>query len=366
MYPVLLAQWMKDKRKPYLILLFIFLSILATIIFGNVDQYEQKSVPIFSSETNASEIEEKWDQLLNGNSEIEFVIMKEEEARDQVSTGKSDVAVRLMEDDYRLIVASDFPTIHLVEQEVKKVFTKEARISAAANTRDIAEVRKEVNDVLENPPIQVDTLSLSGDELPSYNMGMQLLFGFTLFIAMFTIGFKVNGVNADKVNGIWNRMILSPVSKTNMYVGHLLYSYCIGLFQMVTVFLIFRYIMKYDIGNLSMILVIAAVYTLSMVSVAMLIAGIAKTPEKFNMIFPSIIPIIPIISGVYMPPGTIDNAVLNFIAKIFPLSHGVEAMMDVAIYNAGWNDITFSLIFMLLIAVVCMGIGINLVERQKG
>src|SRR5690606_41968420 len=106
------------------------------------------------------------------------------------------------------------------------------------------------------------------------------------------------------VNGIWNRMILSPVSKTNMYVGHLLYSYCIGLFQMVTVFLIFRYIMKYDIGNLSMILVIAAVYTLSMVSVAMLIAGIAKTPEKFNMIFPSIIPIIPIISGVYMPPGT--------------------------------------------------------------
>src|SRR5690606_29198048 len=127
----------------------------------------------------------------------------------------------------------------------------------------IAEVRKEVNDVLENPPIQVDTLSLSGDELPSYNMGMQLLFGFALFIAMFTIGFKVNGVNADKVNGIWNRMILSPVSKTNMYVGHLLYSYCIGLFQMVIVFLIFRYMMKYDIGNLPMILVIAAVYTLS-------------------------------------------------------------------------------------------------------
>src|SRR5690606_41642033 len=85
MYPVLLAQWMKDKRKPYLILLFIFLSILATIIFGNVDQYEQKLVPIFSSETNADEIEEKWNQLLNDNSEIEFVIMEEEEARDQRS-----------------------------------------------------------------------------------------------------------------------------------------------------------------------------------------------------------------------------------------------------------------------------------------
>ncbi|MFD2045225.1 ABC transporter permease [Ornithinibacillus salinisoli] len=366
MYPVFMAQWTKDRRKPLTIILFIVLSIIATVIFGDNSQYAQTSVAIFSSESNAQEIEGKWAELLNEDSDIEFVITDEKKARKDVSEGKRDVAIRLMESDYRLVTASDMPSIQLVEQEVDKVFTKEATLEAVAGTEDTSELRNEVDNYMDHPPIKVESQTLTGGEVPQHNMGMQLLFGFTLFMAMFTIGFKVNGINADKVSGIWNRLILSPVSKTSMYVGHLFYSFCVGFFQMIAVFLIFQYIMGYDIGNLRMILVITAVYTLSMVSMAMLIAGITKTPEKFNMIYPSIIPIIPIISGVYMPPGTISNPILQFIGNLFPLSHATEAMMDVALFNAHWNDIALSISLMLLIGVVCMGVGINMVERIRG
>lgn len=98
----------------------------------------------------------------------------------------------------------------------------------------------------------------------------------------------------------------------------------------------------------------------------MFIAGIAKTPEKFNMIYPSVVPIILVISGVYMPPGTMDNPVFHFVANLFPLTYGIDAMMDVALFDAGWSDITLPIAFMLLIAVMYMGIGINLGERGKG
>ncbi|MBP2240944.1 ABC-2 type transport system permease protein [Cytobacillus eiseniae] len=365
MYSVMMAQWMKEKRKPLLILLFIVISILATVIFGDASLYTQTSVEVYSTEENAEEIEKKWERLLNEASDIEFVITVEEEALKNVSEGKSDVAVRLMEKDYRLITASETPNLQLVEQEVQKVFTKEARLEAMTDVVNSSKLRNEVKDYLENPPIKVQSESLAGEEIPQYNMGMQLLFGFTLFFAMFTIGFKVNGINEDKVSGIWNRLILSPVSKTSMYVGHLIYSFLIGYVQILLVFLIFKYVMGYDIGNLPMILVISAVYTLSMVSLSMLIAGVAKTPEKFNMIFPSIIPIIPIISGIYMPPGTISNPVLQFIGDLFPLSHATEAMMGVALYDSSWNDIALPISLMLLIGVVCMGLGINMVERVK-
>ncbi|RKQ34573.1 ABC transporter permease [Oceanobacillus halophilus] len=365
MYPVFMAQWMKDKRKPYIILLFIGLSIIATLIFGDIDRIEQTTAMVYSTEPNAEAVEEKWLEGLNGHETIDFIISDKEEAHEQVAEGAIDVAIHLMENDYRLITSSDMPNIQIVEQYVHKVFTEEAQLEAAAGDGNTEKLRSELDSYLENPPIQVQTESIDGGEIPNYDMGMQLLFGFTLFIAMFTIGFKVNGISGDKVSGIWNRLILSPVSKTNMYIGHLLYSFCVGFLQMLIVFLIFHYVMGYDLGNLSMILVITAVFTLSMVSVAMLITGIVKTPEQFNMVYPSLIPMIPVISGVYMLPGTISNPVLQFIGDMFPLSHGVEAMTDVALFDAGWNDIALPIALMLLIGVFSMGIGINMVERRK-
>ncbi|WP_010651375.1 ABC transporter permease [Oceanobacillus massiliensis] len=365
MFPVFKAQWTKDKRKPWIIILFIFLSILATVIFGDAGQEPKTSVAIFGTGPNADDIEDKWSVLLNESKTTDFVITEEMEAREAVREGKRDIAIQLMENDYSLITSSDMPNIQLIEQQVHQVFTEEAQLAAIAGNGNTTRLRSEVGEYLENPPLKVQTLSVNGDEIPTYNMGMQLLFGFTLFIAMFTIGFKVNGITADKVSGIWNRLILSPVSKTGMYAGHLFYSFCIGFFQMVVVFLIFQYIMDYDLGNLQIILTIAAVYTLGTVSLAMLVTGFTKTPEQFYMIYPSIVPIIPVISGIYMPPGTITNPVLTFIGDLFPLSHAVTAMMNVALYDAGWNGILLSLAIMLLIGVIGMGVGVNLVERRK-
>lgn len=366
MFPVFRSQWRKDKRKPLMVILFLVGSIALTLIFTSSNMIPQTSIAVFSSESNSSEVVDKWEPILNRNESFNFVITDEKTARTDVAEGKRDIAINLMEHDYRLISAYDVPTLPLIDQYVRKVFTEEAQMEAAAGPQDIDDIRHDVENYLENPPLQLKTKSMSGEELSEHNMGIQLLFGFTLFMAMFTIGFKVNGVLSDKVSGIWNRMILSPVSKTGMYTGHLLYSFLIGFVQIAVVLFIFQYVMSYNLGNnFAMLLVIAAIYALSIVSMAMLITGFVKTPEQFYMIYPSVVPIIPVISGVYMPPGTISNAVLLFIADLFPLRHAMDAMMDVAFYNAGWNEIALPLVLMLLIGVICMGLGINLVERKK-
>ena len=44
----------------------------------------------------------------------------------------------------------------------------------------------------------------------------------------------------------------------------------------------------------------------------------------------------------------------------------MDALTDVAFYNAGWQEIGMPIAMMILIGVLCMGIGINLVERRKG
>ncbi|WP_078433927.1 ABC transporter permease [Metabacillus halosaccharovorans] len=364
MNSVVWAQFTKDKRNPIFIILFIAGSILATLVFaGGV--YSPTKVAIFSEEDNASEIEKKWVDLLNVDDSFQFVVVEPNEAREDVRDGKLDVAVKVMETDYRLVATSELPTVSYVQQHVDKVFQQEAQLSAIVQSKENENVREELERYMEEAPFQIETQGLESDKVPNYNMSTQLLFAFTFLISMFILGLKVNNVTHDKVSGIWNRMILSPISKTKMYCGYVLYSFLITLFQVVVVLFVFKYLMNYELGDqLWLIILIAAFFIFSMISIAMLITGFVKTPEQFYAIYPSVIPLIPIVSGAYMMPGTITNSALLFIADLFPMAHAMDAIMSVIFYDAGFQDVMMSLLFMLLIGVVTMGLGINLIERR--
>ncbi|GAB2554536.1 ABC transporter permease [Gracilibacillus alcaliphilus] len=366
MFAVFKTQIRKELRSPWALILLLVGSIVLTLIFANIDQDTSTTVPIFSTEEKKEEVLNKWEPLLNKNSNFNFVVEEDTAARKLVEEGEHTAVLQLFEHDYRLITNSSMPAVQMLEDYVHMLFTTEAQLQAAAGNNNVAALRAEVESYLQEAPLQIQTEALDGGEVPDYNMGLQLLFGFTLFMAMFTIGFQVNAVSADRANGVWDRMILSPISKTAMYTGHLCYSFFIGFLQVGLVFLIFRYILHYDLGgHLGMILFVAAIFSLSMVSVAMLFTGFIKTPEQFQVIYSSVIPIIPVISGVYMPPGTLSNPILLFIADLFPLQHAMNSLMDIALYGAGWDDIALQIAFMLLIGVICMGVGINLIERRN-
>ncbi|MBO1001636.1 ABC transporter permease [Pseudogracilibacillus auburnensis] len=366
MIPIFLAQLAKERRNPLLIILFIVASVGATVFFTGGTK-APTTIAIFSEGENAQTIEEKWEPLLNEQGDIRFVITDSEAAREDVQQGRSDLAVKLLEHDYQLITSSNLPTIQYMDQHVRKVFEKEAFIEAAtSNSNDPTALRIEMEEKLDSPVLKMDVTSINGNELSSYNMGTQLMFAFTLLVAMFIIGFRVNNVLKDKVYGLWDRMILSPVSKTGMYTGYISYAFFIGFAQTFIVLLVFKYILNYDLGNrLDLLVVIIAFFTFSMVSVATLLTGLLRKPEHFYAIYPSVIPMIPLVSGAYMMPGTITNPILTFVGDLFPLSHAMDAILDVVIYAATWQDIIQPLVLMALIGVIAMGIGINLVERRS-
>ncbi|MEF2243753.1 MULTISPECIES: ABC transporter permease [unclassified Paenibacillus] len=364
MWSIFMTQFAKDRRSPIVVLLFIGLSIILTLLFARSTQ-GPTSIMIFSEEDNSKQIEEKWAELLNdGRAYYHFKINDAKLARQQVQTGQSQVAVKLMENDYRIIAVSDSSTVQQVEQYVHKVFEQELLIQSLSN--DLNETREQVDRYMADPPFRISKQMVDGNVLSQHNMGTQLMFAFTLLVALFVAGFKVNAVTHDKASGIWNRLILSPVSKTSIYLGYLLYSFCMTFFQISVVLIIFRYVLNYDLGNqFSLIIGIIAIFSFSIISLAMLITGFVSKPEQFYAIYPSLIPLIPLVSGAYMMPGTMDNPILTFIADLFPLAYAMDALMQVAIYDAGLNDIALPLAFMLLLGVLYMGVGINLVERKR-
>lgn len=65
-----------------------------------------------------------------------------------------------------------------------------------------------------------------------------------------------------------------------------------------------------------------------------------------------------------MPPGTITNPILLGIAEVIPLTHAMKALTGIAVYGYGIEDLWIPISKLLLIGVLCMGIGINLMERR--
>ncbi|MFC4598448.1 ABC transporter permease [Cohnella hongkongensis] len=367
MNPIFMSQWMKEKRSPITVLAFFGLSIIATLLFGQGSQGKM-TIAAFPAQGLEASVADEWLDRLNDNESIAFVLEDEAHARSEVREGRADAAIQLRESDYRLIATVENPNVQLVERHVHTVFTEELRLRAAANYAENADgFRDDVDRYLEQPPVHVRLTSADGGDLVNYDMSLQLLFTFTLFLSFFTIGFKVNAITQEKVSGIWNRVILSPMRKSEMYLGHLTYSSIIGFAQIAAVLLLFRYAIGFGLGDrIGMLLLVAALYTLTAVAFSMLITGMVRTPEQFNMVFPSLIPIMPLISGGYMPPGTITNPFLLAIAEAFPLTHALDAMIGISVYDESWSDIYLPLAKLALIGVVCMGVGINLVERRRG
>lgn len=365
MVPILLSQWMKEKRNPLLLFIFIGLSVVATLMFGGTMDSKMK-IDVFSETGSLSESESAWIELLNQSDTFEFRSQNEAASRTKVHEGRADLAVKLMDNDYRIIAVMESPNVQLAEQHIRTVFERELQLRAAEGVvQDGPAFRGRVSSYLEKPPLRLESKEPDGGELVKYDMGLQLLFGFSLFLVMFTVGFKVNTITKDKISGVWNRLILSPVRKTEMYMGHLVYSSFIGILQIILVFLIFQYGFGFDLGDqYGLLLFVVIIYTLTIVALCMLLVGILRTPEQFGALFPSIIPIMPLISGVYMPPGTISNPFLLGLAQIIPLTHAMEALTEISMYGAGIADLWVPISKLLLIGVFCMGIGINLMERR--
>lgn len=367
MKAIFLAQWMKEKRSPYMVLIFCAISIGATLIFGSSMDTKLK-INVFASEQVTAAEAEQWTDKLNESGAFLFKLRDGSQAVSDVRQGRSDMAVRLEKDDYRILSSASSMNVDLISQHVQDVYSEELRIRAAIEGSDGGEsqVRQTMAEFLEQPPLTLHSSNTSGGKLKNYDMGLQLMFGFSLFLVIFTIGFKVNAITSEKISGIWNRMILSPVTKTSMYLGHLTYSSFIGMAQLFIIFTVFQLGFGFELAvHGDKLLIIIMMYIFTIVAMSMLLTGILNSPEQFGAIFTSIIPIMPLVSGIYMPPGTITNSALLLMAQIMPLKHAMDAVMGTVIYEYGWTELYLPLAKLLLMGILFFGVGINLVERRK-
>ncbi|MCP2036719.1 ABC-2 type transport system permease protein [Planomicrobium sp. HSC-17F08] len=366
MKAVFFLQWQRFRRAPVMILSFLVMTIVFVALLSGNNPAERPPILTYADDSLEEAASEEWVALLNKAEEFEFRLMGEKEVREAVSAGDAPLGLRLMDGNYRILLAADDVSRFALEAFLNRQYHEEARLEQVEQQIPGSDIRAQAAAALEEPALQVVTSTLDGKEAYQYDNPLQMLFGMTLFFSVYTIMFSLMKIVEEKKQGTWNRLILSPIGKWKIYLGHLAYSFTIGYFQIVLIFVLFKYAFLFDIGDrFGAILVIAACYTFAIVALGLLVISLLTRPQQLKAIIPILATGMAMIGGAFWPIELVSNRILLAISKILPITYGLDALKGAAIYNRSWQELSEPILILLLFGVVCMGIGISLMERRS-
>ncbi|MBB6446673.1 ABC transporter permease [Bacillus benzoevorans] len=369
MIGILLAKCKMFVRHPWVFISMTVMSIGFALLLGSSHSENTIQVPV-SAENEAIRQSKVGEKL--SNSDI-FILkwMSEKEMRDRIETGKAEAGVYLQKDHFQIVVGVDTPNLKMIQQTVREAYMEtmqEELIKKAANAKtkdEKAEIHREMENLKDSPLFKIDKNSFKGAEAFVYDQRYHTLFGFTLFFVIYTIAYNVLSILIEKRDGLWDRIILSPVKKWEMYLGNFIFSFLSGYVQILIILIIFRFIMGEDFnGKLFEVCLLLLPYVFSIVALSILITAVVKNAQQFNGVLPIVAVSSAMIGGAYWPIEIVESKFLMVLSKINPVTYGMELLNGAVVYRYPFEDLLFPMSILFLMGVVMTGIGIHLMERR--
>lgn len=357
-------------RNPWSIILMTVLTLVLAYLIGGIDHVKTK-VPVFTgmNEIDQSEI---WNRLIQSDI-FEFTLVEEKEAKELIHENKSEMVLELEEDTYTIYVTAQTSNANLLNQHVQSIYTdthmNEVILEAAKGSNreiDLNGLEQSLSNRHEELLFSIESNYFRGNQTVTIDNSLQAVFGFALFFVIYTISFNVVHILQEKESGVWDRMILSPLKKWQMYVGNLLYSFIIGYIQCALVFALFHYVLDFNFyGGFWKTMIVLVPYVFCIVALAMFIVSFSKSIQHFNVFIPLVSVSFAMIGGAYWPLEIVTSEFMIQLSKYVPITYGMEALKLATVYQAPLNDLLLPMSILMLFGVILMGVGINVMERRN-
>ncbi|MFB4167015.1 ABC transporter permease [Virgibacillus sp. JSM 102003] len=366
---IFLAKIKMFMRNPWTFLIMIVMSVGFALILGGSGNFTTVSVPLYAADDSVRE--SMVGEMLDESNAYSFKWHSEEEMMEQISSGKAEVGVELQENEFNVIVGVSSQNTRLVQQTIREAYNKKAQYNQifaetdATTPSEKDQVMDDLKAALDEPVFGIQSNNFRGSNAVIIDNTFHTLFGFTLFFVIYTIAYNVFYILTEKKDGIWDRVILSPVRKWEMYTANFVYTFITGYLQVAIVFLVFRYWVGVNFhGRFIDSLLVIIPYVFAIVALSILITGLVKTVQQFNAVIPIVAVSMAMIGGAYWPIEIVQSQFMLFLSKIVPITYGMEVLNGVAVYGYPVEDLLFPISILLLMGVMMTGIGIHLMEKR--
>ncbi|MGG3940838.1 ABC transporter permease [Peribacillus psychrosaccharolyticus] len=181
--------------------------------------------------------------------------------------------------------------------------------------------------------------------------------GFCIMFLMIKL-FTVTGVIIEaKGNGVWYRLLSTPVTRFQVASGYLLSFFLIGWIQFSILMLATNLLFDVSWGSPLPIFILVSAMMLAFVGIGLVIATTAKTLEQQSGIASLIVIPTCMLSGVYWPLE-LEPTFMQKIAELLPQTWAMRGFTDI-ITTGTLESIMTSTIILLLFAAIFLTTGIK-------
>ncbi|OEH93574.1 ABC transporter permease [Bacillus solimangrovi] len=381
MWSICLIELKKVFKKPSSYFVMFIMPILFTFIFGSMFGDEQYSKPLFALvDEDQSLLSETFKENIEQNRLFSIELLEREEAiervRDKSLTGliivSKGFAQEVMMDNQPIIdvhYSPDFLSIQAVEQTIVNAITDISIHVAAANvwsnyhTEDWELLYSDLTDNTASlgEGIEVVNIAQTNKTGEQSNMSARAA-GFAIMFVMFEM-LSVTGVFLEaRKEGIWYRLLATPISKVQLLGGYLLSFFLIGWLQFGILMFVSSLLFKVVWGDLFANIILVSALILCVVGLGLFLASIVRTVEQQSAIGTIVIVSTCMLGGVYWPLEIVPEF-MQTIANFIPQTWAMKGFNHI---SAGSRvaDIIPNVIILMSFAVAFIGIGLKRVKYE--
>nr|WP_300094238.1 ABC transporter permease [Sedimentibacter sp.] len=390
MLSIIKLRLLRLKDDVLVFVLMTGMALVLTAVFGiSFNTYRPEIMIVDEDKSNYSEM--LIDELGTNNS-FNFVVTDMDEASKKVQEGNVSVAMVVYDGFEKNLISGsevslgfikikDDTMILTLQQTVTSIASKMAGavkiaditadyISSQDNMTDTEAVRaKSYASVMDSwkykNPMKVTSTIAHTKNQSGYDGMKHTMIGFTLFFSMYTMVFSIGTILSDKQYKTWERMLISPVSKSSILGGSMAVAYLAGVVQMGVLILCGNYLLGVDWGNsMSGVLMVAAAFIFAVTSLGLMMSGFVKTQAQLGAIVPVVLTSTSMLGGCMWPLDIVNNKALLLLAELTPQKWAMQGIEGIASKGMGFEAAVLPTIVLMGMGTVFFVAGVKTLKTE--
>jgi ABC-2 type transport system permease protein len=212
--------------------------------------------------------------------------------------------------------------------------------------------------------VKVDNIQVVGNDVKS-PAATQLVGGWAIQFLLFALTASATGLFAEKEIGIFDRILSGPVTRGDILWSKFLYGVCLGLIQLLVLFLAGQLLYGIDISGQAVRLVVVCVFAAAAcTSFGMLIAALSPTAESARGLSTFAILLMSAIGGAWFPVSFMPEIIQKF-SKLTLVYWSIEGFSQVLWAHATLAELLPTLGYLALITTIVMGFSVWRFSKGK-
>lgn len=217
---------------------------------------------------------------------------------------------------------------------------------------------------LHDPPVRVQVTSAGGAE-ESFDVSNQIVPGYAVMFAMFTVLSAAGGILEEKERGTFKRLLISPIPRWSLLGGKLMAQFLVGVGQIMLMFIFGMLVFRVNLGSSALgLLLVTLAMCWATTSLGILLVAVIRSRKQIHPITTLIILGSSAVGGSWYPLFMMPKW-LQQVARITLVAWAMEGYNRLMILGGGLADVWVDIGVLVLYGAICFAIGLKLFRFKE-